>query len=511
MGDLPLIYKPIEPSTWAYLSSLLMFGLFFKFNRLLSIRNIDLFLLLLLSPGLLLIHYGAKNRFIAESNLPDQMHAGYTLPLEPPPSDKNGQDNDSNLRAQEDTAEEVIDANGNIIPPGLKFDKSRLEQQKYWIGVERGGYIWLFISGLALLTRCLIDPSLIRRPLLEPNMNKGGLVFLGIAIMAFLFISIWNSDAKTEDFYGITLGASSRDQTNEETDTLRQYGPGYSLLRLIPVIPTVISEQTIEKEGGDIESAPKTNQTIAKLMVIFCQIMIVGTIVGIGHYHFGHVQMGLGAAALYLVLPYTAMMTGRITHLLPGALMVWAILVYRRPMLSGIFVGLAAGFAYFPLFALPVWFSFYWKRGVKRFTCSLLVTLAALALILFFSSTGWGSFVGELRKMFGFWTPITDGLAGIWRLGWDPWYRVPILAGVFVMCLGFTYWPTEKDFGTLISCTGVTLIAVQFWHGLGGGLYMAWYLPLFLLMIFRPNLQDKTAETMVPEFDRNMLPGFLKR
>jgi hypothetical protein len=41
------------------------------------------------------------------------------------------------------------------------------------------------------------------------------------------------------------------------------------------------------------------------------------------------------------------------------------------------------------------------------------------------------------------------------------------------------------------------MAAAQFWHGYGGGLYMAWYLPLVLLTIFRPNLEDRTAMTMV--------------
>jgi hypothetical protein len=37
------------------------------------------------------------------------------------------------------------------------------------------------------------------------------------------------------------------------------------------------------------------------------------------------------------------------------------------------------------------------------------------------------------------------------------------------------------------------MIAAQFWHGYGGGLYMGWFLPLLLLTIFRPNLQDRIA------------------
>ena len=41
------------------------------------------------------------------------------------------------------------------------------------------------------------------------------------------------------------------------------------------------------------------------------------------------------------------------------------------------------------------------------------------------------------------------------------------------------------------------MLAVQFWMGRQGGLYMAWYLPLTVLTVFRPNLDDRTAVNAV--------------
>ena len=58
MSEFLLHYRPVAPTTWAYLSSFLMIGLFLKFHRLWSMRNLDLFLLILLAPGLLVLHYG---------------------------------------------------------------------------------------------------------------------------------------------------------------------------------------------------------------------------------------------------------------------------------------------------------------------------------------------------------------------------------------------------------------------------------------------------------------------
>ena len=46
----------VNEATWFYLSLLLIVAVFFRFNRLWSLRNADLILLLSISPGLLLLN-----------------------------------------------------------------------------------------------------------------------------------------------------------------------------------------------------------------------------------------------------------------------------------------------------------------------------------------------------------------------------------------------------------------------------------------------------------------------
>jgi hypothetical protein len=60
-------------------------------------------------------------------------------------------------------------------------------------------------------------------------------------------------------------------------------------------------------------------------------------------------------------------------------------------------------------------------------------------------------------------------------------------------------WPAQKNFGTLLSYSAAVMLASQFWHAHLGGLYMAWYLPLLILTIFRPNLEDRVALATVRE------------
>ncbi len=93
------------------------------------------------------------------------------------------------------------------------------------------------------------------------------------------------------------------------------------------------------------------------------------------------------------------------------------------------------------------------------------------------------------------WThDAADGkLSGIWGLGWEPMYRLPILVAFLILSGFLAIWPAQKNLGTLIGCTGAVMVGAQFWHAYGGGLYIAWFLPLLLLTIFRPNLEDRVA------------------
>ena len=116
MQEILFGYK-LNPTTWAYISTLMMIGIYFKFHRFWSVRNLDLVALVCFSPALLLIYYGLST---------------------PRP--------------------ELVQA----------------------------GYVWLFAVSAFLLIRLLLDPVMVRRPLLEPNLSASGLTFTGISLLIFL-------------------------------------------------------------------------------------------------------------------------------------------------------------------------------------------------------------------------------------------------------------------------------------------------------------------------------------
>ena len=138
MSEILFRYEQVAPTTWAYLSSLLTIALYFKFSRFWSVRNLDLFILILLAPGLLLVQYGMDQRF--------------------------------------------------------PTDRTRL--------IEHIGYIWLFAANGCLLLRLLLDAAMVRRPLLEPNLSVGGLTFLGISLYLFLMGNVVTGTPGATDVAG---------------------------------------------------------------------------------------------------------------------------------------------------------------------------------------------------------------------------------------------------------------------------------------------------------------------
>ena len=77
MNEILFQYHRPNPTTWVYISTLLSIGLFFKFNRFWSIRNLDLILVLLLAPGLVMANYGLAMRAAAEARLLAQQQADH--------------------------------------------------------------------------------------------------------------------------------------------------------------------------------------------------------------------------------------------------------------------------------------------------------------------------------------------------------------------------------------------------------------------------------------------------
>jgi hypothetical protein len=297
----------------------------------------------------------------------------------------------------------------------------------------------------------------------------------------------------------------NREASQAELNTLKTDGPGFPLIYLLPQISTQsllgkdaqnVTQVAPDADDSGAASVRLINVVTARVMAILAELAIVLGMILVGLRHFDNIRAGIAAATLYLLLPYTAMWTGSVTHALPGALVVWAIVFYRKPLLAGAMLGLAFGTIYYPMFLLPLWISFYWRRGLIRFLLGFLAMVAVLVVTLAFTSSDVPMFLARLQQMFGIQFPVGEQLRGAWQF-WNEVYRYPILAAFVALCLSFVLWPAQKNLATLISCSAAIMLGTQFWHAYGGGLALAWYLPLLILTIFRPNLEDRIATNVV--------------
>ncbi len=347
--------------------------------------------------------------------------------------------------------------------------------------VVRIGYLALWVMGGIFMLRMLHDSTMVRRPLLEPNLSAGGLSFLVFSLFVLLVSNV-------------SLGYVQSD-AEIHRDLTSQNMPGYRILEDLPPVPVAFWETPFElnQQSGVTGVYPfELTQALSLGIVIAAHFFVVAGLILVGSVHFENVRMGLGAAVIYLLIPYTGEMGGHVDHVLPGAVLVWALLFYRKPLIAGVLFSISFCI-YYPLFLLPLWVSFYWKRGLGKFSLGVALGWGLLILGLFLTRSDMPDFVTQIRRMHGFLNPQMNPeyLQGLWSYGWAPVYRIPLITAFIMLSITFFIWPSQKNLGTLMSCTAALLLATRFWNGEGGGLFLGWSLPLIVLVIFRPNLEDR--------------------
>ncbi len=441
-----------NPTTWFYFSFLLAMAAFFKFARLMSVRNLDVVMVFLLVPGLILV----------------QAARPHPIPIEQQPAVQ--------LTALIGQAA-LADAPGTLATPIARVvqQSGPALEAPLWL---KYGYIWLLLGSVYFFCRCLFDLILVQRPALAPNLQMGGLAWLAGALL-------------------ICLLAVAYRQVDRHLAPLPTNGQAAPLPQVhAPVEESVFAITILWRHWP--------TWAIAAL-AFACQVAVLVCLIVIGWRHFQDLPAGMAAGTFYLMLPYTGLQVGQIQHVLPMALFLGAIVAYRSPTLAGFILGLAAAATYFPVFVLPLWLSFYRGCGMGRFLGAFLaamtIFLANLALTLSLhdqltpslqmalDSAAWQPWKIPPASTEGFWT----------GLHWA--YRIPVFL-VFLSFVGVTmFWPTPKNLAHVIALSAAMFISLQWWCADQGGTYVLWYLPLMLLLVFRPNMQDRVPPPIAAETD----------
>jgi len=394
-------YQVNQP-TWFYLSMLLIIAVYFRFTRLISLRNVDLALLLSASPGLLFV----------EAEIPA-------------------------LRVM--------------------------------------GYSWLFVVACLFLVRLFVDPALSRRPYLGQNLNSQGMGFLCFSAFAFLM---------TQAITSVLPDASqaTMEQTERLLNRVASEPPSAENVPSAgPAAPLLLSPAVLMFQ-----------QLAARIMAIVAHTAVIAGLWFVGRNLFADRNLGLAMATLYLLLPCTAYNVGEFNHVLPAALIVWAFVCFRKPIVSGVLLGLACGTLAFPVFLLPIWAAFYGRRGAGRFVLALACVAIVLVGSLAMTSTDSDSFVQTTIGSVNVALQALSGVhqeTGFWgTLGYLSVYRLPMMVAYFIMLTVMTIWPKDRTVEVLLAQSTAAIVGTQLWYTAEGGVYLLWYLPLMLMVVFRPRL-----------------------
>ncbi len=149
-------------------------------------------------------------------------------------------------------------------PPPVAASTASPKPRSSWTAdqLEFAGFAAILLACGLLMIRMLIDPALVRRPLLEPNLSIGGLSFIGSSLFLFLMSNVITSDPELSHQRGEKLG------------------PGYALLNSLPNLPTTPEHEGPVWNSGDDGSDRQWVYNLARALVIFSNLAIVIGIVG---------------------------------------------------------------------------------------------------------------------------------------------------------------------------------------------------------------------------------------
>lgn len=376
---------------WLLLSLPVIVAIFFRFGRLLSSRNLDLVILLSLSPGLLLVRK-----------------------------------------------------------------------------VPTLGYSWLGIVAVVLLLRLVWDCRFKRRPRVECNLNRQGLITIGIFAFVFLTIS--------------AIGSVPAEPVNPVVKK--------TLNKISKAVSSGTSQSRSALSNREEVGDKEINQAISRTISVLGHLAVAIALLIIAWKHFRDPNLGWEMVVLYLLLPCTSYNIDKAIHVIPTALLLWAVVAYRHPYVAGLLTGLACGILFFPIFLLPLWCAFYKRKHAVRFAGALLVVTTVLLLGVALTSVDQNAFYmqtfGAIRwkSLFDFSSSYTQGFWSVFA----PAYRLPVFAAFVALLIGLNIWPRKKNLEHLLAHSAAIIVGIQFWSPGKQGEFLLWCLPFVLLVVFRPQL-----------------------
>lgn len=455
-------FVTVDSPTWLLYVTLLLIAVFFRFSRWVSVRNLDLGLVLLLAVALVISASAKKN---------DLLDAQLASPT---------------------AADDTSDAETADLQTASTVPNSELSVT--FSPLSRWSSIFVITLSVLLIIRLTFDESLTRRPRLEQNLNQAGLTFLFLPAFSILMTGVFFKEPPERNLNAVESGAALLEGHESgspgDGDQLSAPAPTETLLA---ASATKVAELSGRVDASQVQSDSERTPMeafIARILVVLAHTSVVLGLLYIGRKHFNSMQLGISMSCLYLLLPCTAYNVHELSHVLPGACLTWAFANYRKPAIAGILLGLACGTLFFAVFLLPLWAVFYNRKSRLRFGLSLGVVAAVVLITFALTSENTDSFVNKLvitanwtaYRLFDAAAPMPENAIG------QVFVRITLAAFFFVMLVAMTVIPRKRNLENLLANSTALIIAAQLWYPEDVGSYVLWYLPLLLLVVFRPRL-----------------------
>jgi hypothetical protein len=341
-------------------------------------------------------------------------------------------------------------------------------------------FLWLFLGSGLWLVRSLLDLGLSRRPTLEPNLNASGLLCLSVGVLGLLLAE--TVSLPVED----GAARNPAEPTGREDRAVAAHAEDEEGATVKQVIPTALLPLSLKQERPQV--------IVSRVLAVAAHVGLVVGLLLIGWKHFERPISGMAMAACYLLLPYTRMAVVDSGQLVSAALIILAVLWHLRPAVTGVLIGLAAGWMPACLGLIALWAGYYKGRGRLRF--AIVASSVALGCAILGVSipvlARWARALGARSiaevGLLPWFEPKSTG--SFWG-GIDTSFRLPVLIAYVALVIVTMLWPARKNLAELISISAALLAASQFWYLDKGGTLVLLYLPLVILMMFRPTMTPR--------------------
>ncbi len=369
----------------------------------------------------------------------------------------------------------------------------------YW---SESPWVLYAVTGLIAL-RLLFDCRFTRRPRIDPNLNAYGLAFLCAAAFIVLTVRAFVTDPPS-----VSIAEEATNVLNRQVTAQGDPDPTTTLVATpaVAISQNIVRTEQAGKAQSGLESTPQvsaararkteqlTNKLAMRILAVVAHAAIVIGFLVLGTKHFGSFTLGLAMSSLYLVLPCTAYFVHNVTHALPAAFLLWAFVMYRRPIVAGSMLAFATGALFSTVFLIPLWAAFYGRRRILRFGVGIVATGLLLTTPFLLTS-------GPLTAVTKLSASINSSVFNILSRseyqsveGLQHLLRLPLMILFGCVFVSVTLWPRYKQLSHLVAHSTVLVVLSQLWYPEAMGVYVLWYLPVLLLVVFRPRLRHLEEE-----------------